>query len=218
MLNWPAHSNSRLLHVSPRAAQETKLELDGHPVNNTPRWYPSSSYRLVAVLKSRSIRSAVNLCVTVALLLPGGGIQAAAAETCCSSASTAKCEGCGRCQVSTAGERCGCCAKQQANTAPKKTTQRRSCCHRSTPEPAKAAEQTTEATHLCLCGSEPAPAAPAPQGRSTTEQLVKLLLTTPTLGPAISAGDESAASMQHFSVGSTFSPRDSQRRLCVWRI
>lgn len=204
--------------MSPSAAQETELELDGHPVNNTPRWYPISSYRLVAVLKSRSIRNAVNLCVTVALMLPGSGIQLATAASCESGASIQICEGCNHCQVRTAGQRCVCCANQQTVTIPNEPSRRRSRCNRPKAEPAKVAEQPPKAKRACFCGREPQPAVPASQGRSTTEQLVKLLLMTPTLDPALVAEEEFAASTQRFSVPPSFSPRDSQRRLCVWRI
>ena len=158
------------------------------------------------MLKSRSIRLAVNLCVIGALLLPGDAFlpvfgQSAIESSCESSASNEPtCEGCGHCQVSKPGDRCGCCAK----------------CHQELD--AKDVDRTA-AEGVCLCGSDSLPAVPVTPSRSTSEEVVRLLVCSSVKGSFEAAGSVSLVfSGGHSPAPLSLLPRDSQRRLCVWRI
>ena len=172
------------------------------------------------MLKSRSIRIAVNLCVTGSLLLPGGGIGLAGTVSCHASASTMeKCAGCGRCSVSEKSLRCDCCSRtRQAAVAQLTSSQARGCCH-PTPDQATSDAAMPEKDHgICICGLDPQPARPVPNDRSETEQHVKLLLASATVAFVVTTDDRTLLASHGGSHSPTFSPRDSQRQLCVWLI
>jgi len=167
--------------------------------------------------------------------MPSVGIPVAGAASCETSASNeATCSGCGHCQVNKPGERCGCCARkhqepvQEATTEPTKT----GCCHRSPSksqqniavQPDKSPQSglahndaPNEHYGVCLCAGPSQPAIPTSSHRSTTEQLVKLLLLDAT---DLTANDSAPPRLAigRLSIPPDFEPRDSQRRLCVWRI
>ena len=186
------------------------------------------------MLKSRSIRVAVNLCVIGVLLMPSGGMTVANAANCDSLASSeATCSGCGHCQVSKPEERCGCCKRehQESSQAAIAASTEGGCCHSQNPLQKTAAAGVHESPNrdlskknspheyegVCLCASAPQPAVPPSPNRLTNEQLVKLLLLD-VMGFAENDSAPPHFSMERFSVAPSFESRDSQRRLCVWRI
>lgn len=176
------------------------------------------------MLESHLTRVAVNLCVASALLLPAGGWNATKSKPCVSDASstaTATCASCGRCSVSSQGELCGCCCQREKLT-PKEDvalTQERSCCHRSVSAAAKEEKPSHgQRVGICLCGHEQAPVAPAPQNRTTIEQVILALLATPAVGQAGPADGAGSVLTGVYSSPPSLLPHDSQRRLCVWLI
>lgn len=175
------------------------------------------------MLKSRSVRLAVNLCVIVALLLPSSGGQPASAAECGPTASTEVCEGCGRCHVSHRGEHCGCCCKRHSAKSPSKLADKgisdgKSCCHTPDTKLPRDKQQAEPSKVLCLCGGQSTPAVPAQQNRSASERLVKLL----SLGPVVSgvplALDGNSPVLSRPNAPASLSPHEVQQRLCVWRI
>ncbi len=165
------------------------------------------------MLKSRSIRIAVNLCVTVALLMPGNVSGMVGSDSCAVDASKpASCSRCCHCSINEPGERCGCCCKKPAPRADEAN-----CCKsRSSQQASKPSPPSYQG--ICTCAAEQRPGAPAPQGRSILEQLVQIrsmgcgdLITTPC-DPKFSLIAE-----DRFSSPALL-PRDSLRLLCIWRI
>ena len=164
------------------------------------------------MVKYRSIRIAVNLCLTGAFLLPGTSFGKSPAPACDSTASKSeKCEGCGQCTVSSSGERCGCCCQKPAPPA-----------HHHGWHASHVADHVKQSkagtSHgVCFCGTDPQPAAPASQSRAFAEQLVKVRLIAFTNHFA-SATDALFNMCVEQSAPPSLLPRDSQRLLCVWRI
>lgn len=167
--------------------------------------------------------------------MPSVGIPVAGAASCETSASSeATCSGCGHCQVSKPGERCGCCARKHQKPVQEATTEPKNagCCHRSpinsqknsaaqveeSPKAGSPKEDlSNESYGVCLCAGPSQPAVPTSSHRLATEQLVKLLLLDVT-GFAESDSAPPRLAIGRLSIPPDFEPRDSQRRLCVWRI
>ena len=172
------------------------------------------------MLKSRSIRVAVNLCVIGALITPVAGIRGYVQDECGEQvASTATCSGCGCCSVSHKGDRCGCCSHAGSSREVKQASASTTCC----PEDdlgQSAAEETTDALGICMCGTaDPSPAVPPAEGRTASELLVRTLLSG---HPSLLVVHDSDAPLLATSLGESapplLLPRDAQRRLGVWRI
>lgn len=192
------------------------------------------------MLKSRLFRSAVNLCVTGALLVPVGGPGAVFGDTCGRDASSeATCEGCGHCSVNHRGDRCSCCSKKPLHHKPGResseverateadTTPSNGCgshpaavARRAPQEAAKAdsEETSSEGWGVCLCSRNSQPAVPAPLNRSAVEQLVQLINWASVFDFGAADLPPFALTAKQPSASLTLLPRDSQRRLCVWRI
>jgi hypothetical protein len=179
------------------------------------------------MLKSRGFRSALNLCVIGALLLPSGGAWWSMGKNCETSASGAgACRGCNRCPAGGLGQRCGCCFNQPrrlpANFRHTTNAEARhhgsGCCDRpSSPQPVE--ERSAETGwDVCLCGQERLPAIPTPPSRSASKQLALVLLATPAVGLTLPMDDTLLRSAQWQFAPPRLLPRDSQRRLCVWLI
>lgn len=169
------------------------------------------------MFKSRPARLAVSLCVTGALLLPLAGMSAGPRTHCANEvASTTTCPGCGSCSVA-AGERCCCCQHAETATPRKSASAASGCCSDEHSAIADNAS-STNLPEVCMCGGEDSvPAAPAPEGRTTVEQLIaKLLLTSPLV--ASSPRESTTPTSWEDSAPPALLPRDAQRRLCVWRI
>lgn len=187
--------------------------------------YPREVFRFsllsaVTVLKSRSIRIAVNVCVIGALLFPGVGYRTAFSAECDAVVSgTAKCHGCGNCPVSYPGESCGCCCSKPATrpVAVRPSESKRCCKHSSSP-PAQEKEASSEHLGVCLCGQQPQPKAPVPQNRSGPERLIQVLVTMPAFDD-LPVDNMTRGSLIEQATGPPFLlPHDSQRRLCIWLI
>lgn len=170
------------------------------------------------MLKSRSIRLAVSLCVTVALLLPLAGLSAGSRTRCDEQvASTATCPGCGCCAVPKSGEMCCCCGHEQSPPPEQAVSQHASCCP---DQPAASAEREPRSASpgICMCGSSDCePAVPVPDGRTTTQQLVAKLLTSSPL-IACSPRESNRRTFWEDSVPPVLLSQDAQCGFCVWRI
>lgn len=170
---------------------------------------------------SRSIRLAVNLFLIGAISLTQGGIAPALASACKSSASTtAKCSGCGHCDVEHEGEHCGCCSRKKSKPSQeKKLPKKKGCCSGSSDASEGKANPEPESNDLsaCFCGQSSPPAVPASQTRVDVEQVLRLASEpTSILIPCVdskSALDISSRSQPIFLV-----PHASQRLLCIWLI
>lgn len=174
------------------------------------------------MLKSHSIRLAVNLCLIGAMLLSYGGIAPAIASACQTSASTtAKCAGCGHCDVEHEGGRCGCCSKKNHNPAKEeKKAPQKGCCHNSNAtdkESNESEESDSQGVSACLCGQGSQPAVPAPQTRIDLEQVLKL---APKLFSSLLSLDDNKSSRTIVSRSQPLFllPHASQRLLCIWLI
>lgn len=165
------------------------------------------------MIKSRSIRIAVNLCVTVALLLPGSSFGNSLTSPCeLNASSEAKCKGCGHCSVSSPGQRCGCCCKK------KDTSHQESGCQSSSRSLAAKKNNSGSSQGVCLCKADKQPAIPASQCRSLFEQILQLRHFASTSLSASAADAMHSCTMEGHCVPTSLLPRDSQRLLCVWRI
>lgn len=172
------------------------------------------------MLKSRSIRVAVNVCVIGALIAPVAGIRVYVQDECGEQvASTVTCSGCGHCSVPHAGDRCGCCSHAGDSRQAKQASGSMACC----PEEdlgQSAAEEATDALGICMCGTaDPGPAVPPAEGRTASELLVRtLLLGHPSLLVVHVTDAPLLATSWGESAPPLLLPRDAQRRLGVWRI
>lgn len=188
--------------------------------------YPREVFRFsllsaVTVLKSRSIRIAVNVCVIGALLLlPSSGYRTTSAADCDAAVSgTATCQGCGNCSVSKSGESCGCCCRKPTTRPAKvKPSESKGCCKHSSSSPAQSEEASSEHLGVCLCGQQQQPKAPAPQNRSGPERLIQVLMNAPAVDD-LPVDNMTRGSLVEQVAGPPFLlPHDSQRRLCIWLI
>lgn len=170
------------------------------------------------MLKSHSIRSAVKLCVTVALLLSHGGFTMPLASACQPSASTVtKCEGCGHCDVDSKEERCGCCSKKSRQaTYDQKSPRKKSCCSKSTASDVSSAETKSQGIGACFCGQDTPPIIPQ-QTRSDVQQILKLTSTyfSSPITPEVKAVTWAASAWPELRFVSSL---ESQQLLCIWRI
>ena len=173
------------------------------------------------LIKSRSVRIAVNVCVIGALLVPNAALGTAFASDCDSAvASTQKCVGCGRCSVANAGDRCGCCRKTPAHSAePAKTCcSARSCCSRSAGTLSADKDSTEAEVDSCQCGRSPQPTTPPPPTRTAAEKLTELLSVSAVIYISLVHDEAQFSSQELEFVPLRLRPRDTQRHLCVWRI
>lgn len=173
------------------------------------------------MLKFHSIRLAVNLFLIGAISLTHGGIAPALASACQSSASTtAKCSGCGHCDVEHEGDHCGCCSK--TNKKPpqeKELPKRKGCCSGSSDTASDNASQEPESNDVsaCFCGQGSPPAIPASQNRIDVEQVLRLA-SEPT---SVLIPPDDGKSSQNISSRSQpifLVQHASQRLLCIWLI
>ncbi len=128
------------------------------------------------MLKSRSIRAVVNLCVTGAILAPAAGFVGSARDECGKRvASIATCPGCGCCAVAHTDERCGCCNHAEPLRESRVATNKAECC--SDDSGKEAAKSSAASQNICMCGNaDREPAVPPAEERSATEQLVRTIL------------------------------------------
>ncbi|QDV78331.1 hypothetical protein K2D_19380 [Planctomycetes bacterium K2D] len=201
------------------------------------------------MLKSRSFRLAVNLCVTGALLVPVGSGGRVLGNHCDALASSgiangvvvngtvpsknAVCVGCGHCPVSHQGDFCGCCRKKPTPLARTADSHHGhsghdgdSCSGHSIAydhRPLVAVAQSSNESFrdelgVCLCGHEPEPAIPAPRNGTANDQLAQMLLLASASGIVTAEAPPLWQSTAPHPAPPSLLPRDSQRRLCVWRI
>ncbi len=170
------------------------------------------------MLKSAAIRFAVSLCLTGLLLLPAL-VSARISDNSCPADEQAKhvCGGCDRCHVEAADELCGCCQGAKSQLATSTPALERSCC--STRHNKKSRRPTPlPTTPTCRCGFTAPPAAPSQLPRSEVE----LISTAKTLKSANNLAiipQSDFAAVGDSPTGHLLNtPRDAQRRLCVWLI
>ena len=173
------------------------------------------------MLKSHPIRLAVNLFLIGAISLTHGGIAPAIASACQSSASTtAKCSGCGHCDVGHEGDKCGCCSKTDSKPAQeKKLPKRKGCCSGSSDAATDEASQESESNDVsaCFCSQGSPPAIPASQNRIDIEQVLRLTSEpTSVLNPPDDGKSSLAISSRSQPI--FLVPHASQRLLCIWLI
>lgn len=174
------------------------------------------------MLKSAPIRFAVNLCLIGALLLSQGGVFTAIASACEVTASgTAKCSGCGHCEVESESERCGCCSKKCQQPAREHTkATKKAYCHSSPATPSAnplPQEPEQQGFSACFCGLDSEPAVPASDGRVEIELLIKAAPKRASLAIPVDLASANRASSR-FLEPVPLLPRFSQRQLCIWII
>ncbi len=173
------------------------------------------------LIKSRSVRIAVNVCVIGALLVPYTALGATLTSACDSAiASTHKCEGCGRCSVANTGDRCSCCQKRPArNAKPDKTCCiKQKCCNSSTAALSANMDSTQSEIGSCQCGRRPQPTTPPLPTRSAAEKLNELLSVSAVIHVCHVDGEAQFSTQDLEIIPLTLLPLDSLRHLCVWRI
>jgi hypothetical protein len=168
------------------------------------------------MLKSAAIRSAVSLCLTVMVLLPMPILAGPTSDNCSRQRQSAHvCSGCGRCPVD-AGEKCGCCQSRTSDPAEARQADQESCGGSASTISAEERQET--ALQVCTCVLHNLPPVP-PQRQRTGIQVVVKMTTGLTGGRLCCQPSSSSFTPRDGSFGHPFSsPRDSQRRLCVWRI
>ena len=173
------------------------------------------------LIKSCSVRIAVNVCVIGALLVPNPALGTAFASDCDSAvASTHKCDGCGRCSVANSDDRCGCCRKNSARSAETAKTccMKKKCCGRSAAALLADNDSTETEVGSCQCGRSPQPTTPPPPTRSATEKLTEILSVSAAISVSHIHGESQLTTQELEFFPLSLVPRDSQRHLCVWRI
>lgn len=183
------------------------------------------------MLRSRTLQIAVNVCLTASLLTPVQARTGPHLKPCDVVASGASlCAGCGHCHVEHRGEYCGCCK----NASPARSAASH-CCVKSSGnaklssgerQPAKhGSKRKTERRNtraslgVCLCSSPADPKSPA-----TPQPPIERLLQQIIAGDFVATNDAATDDRLLFTAslqGSGFAlstSRDSQRRLCIWRI
>ena len=170
--------------------------------------------------KSRLIRFAVNLCAIGALLLPHAGLRWSSAKACGAGvASVAKCAGCGHCEVAKFGDQCRCCCPKHATHLAKSQSAAGKALGQRRATESVVREEMPDAGHgICMCDRDSEPAVPPPPSRTGAEQLVLALLASPATDIVAIPDAARAANSEQGWVPSFLSPRDSQRRFCVWLI
>lgn len=171
------------------------------------------------MLKSRSIRVAVNLCVIGAILVSMAAMAGGVRDRCGNQfASKQTCPGCGCCAVLDHGVRCQCCDNAQPTGDRQPGSSQMACCSKKQSATVKP-DRNTGVPGICMCGkSVPQPAVPSRHGRTATEQLVPTCLPGYPMSVSIGLDLTPRASLWEDSAPSLLLPRDAQRRLCVWRI
>ena len=167
--------------------------------------------------KFRQIVSAVNLCLIVALLLPGVGVGPALAQTCGFSVSQQACQrGCQHCEAKRGDEFDTCsCRSRRASTC--HVGCQGACCARRGSPPTKTTDTERSASiGVCLCGHGSQPA-PAPKPHRTERERV-LAVAAAVVAVVIDPPAETALTRWSAQGSSLFTPLDAQRRLCIWRI
>ena len=173
------------------------------------------------LIKSRSVRIAVNVCVIGSLLVPNAALGTAFASDCDSAvASIHKCEGCGHCSVASSDDRCGCCRKNSARSAESTKTccTKEKCCGTSAAALSADDDSTETEVDSCQCGRSPQPSTPPPPTRSAAEELTEILSVSAVMYVCHVHGETQFSSQELDFVPLSLVPRDSQRHLCVWRI
>ncbi|MEQ8846810.1 hypothetical protein [Botrimarina sp.] len=182
------------------------------------------------MLRSRTLRTAVNLCLTASLLTPVQAGAIAFGQACDQTAGArVACAGCDHCRIDAQKEFCGCCQTRRpaapshcgddARRAHSPATHKQlAAAARREREPVPSSPET-ERPGACLCAapkSPAAPAAPAPSVERVLRELASAVCVTTLPTPRRDrAGLDHAADPPGFYLST---PRDSQRRLCVWRI
>ena len=162
------------------------------------------------MVTSRLIRTAVSLCLTVAFVLPPPALgleRTAIKET----QADPTCPGCGHCKVKSPGDYCGCCSHAKRERATRSSTHSPAIRH-------TARHLRRETLSVCMCGLARPPATPPAAERQIAKQIsivpVKAMIVAPVtkvhqLGQPLFAGPSHAL---------LSSPRDAQKRLCIWQI
>lgn len=182
------------------------------------------------------IHTVVNLCLIPALVIQPIAIMAArgtCAESCRSVAcfkATMVCTGCNRCEVQSAGDMCGCCSGNEDEAE--------GCCTTKAgkpmfdelfgeisdvvPEPPTTEFELSsqEATELssCSCGVHSQPFGPVPcRGAVPHARNIAAIVYLDPIASDVGLAVRPDRLTARLPIGD-FSPRFSQRFLCIWRI
>ncbi|TWT35346.1 hypothetical protein KOR34_02370 [Posidoniimonas corsicana] len=207
----------------------SNLEVGNRPADNANSGLSPSLLSTGRMLKSRSTRAAVTLCVIGAFIVSSAGragILGTERSACGEhAASNATCPGCGCCEVALSGDRCGCCSQPAPRRDERLEAPEAGCCSDDMAVEAhgdavaEAPEDSSEHLTICMCGEAPAlPTAPPAEGRLASEQLVRTLIVGCPSAIELDVDPLPIVAQPRGSTPPSLSHGDAQRCLSVWRI